>query len=77
MSDRETPVLIEAAVTAHRERDREGRVVPSAAWWDLSPQDLDTLFVEQTVARELERAIDADGMSGTMRAVLARFRGIA
>ena len=77
MSDRETQALIEAAVSAHRERDREGRIVPPPAWWDLAPQDRDTLFVEQAVAREMERAIDREGLSGTARIVLARIRGFA
>jgi hypothetical protein len=71
MSDRATQSLIEAATTPHRERDREGRIVPAPAWWDLSPQDLDELFVQQTFAREIERAIDVEGLSSTARAVLA------
>lgn len=72
MSDRETQGLIEAATTAHRERDREGRILPPPAWWDLSPQDLDAVFEEQAFAREIERAIDSQGRSGTVRAVLER-----
>lgn len=72
MSDRETQALVEAATTAHRERDRDGRIVPSPAWWDLSPQDLDAVFEEQAFAREIERVIDPRGHSGTARAVLER-----
>ena len=70
MSEHEA--LLEAATTPHRERDRDGRIVPAPAWWDLSPEELDLLFVEQTVAREMERAIDSGGLSGTVRAVLER-----
>lgn len=64
--------LIEAAVTAHRDRDREGRLVPPAAWWDLSPEDAAELFRRQLVTRVLERAADPAGRSTTVRAVLGR-----
>jgi hypothetical protein len=75
MSDRETRALIEAAITPHRERDAEGRIVPPPAWWDLAPEALSELFEEQVLAREFERAVDADGESGTVKAVMARIRG--
>jgi hypothetical protein len=67
--------LIEAALTPYRERDREGRLVPPPEWWDLAPERLDVLFREQILAREVERAIDTEGLSGTARAVLRRIRG--
>ncbi len=72
MSGRELDVLIEAGVTAHRERDLEGRLVPPAAWWDLSPEDLDELFRRQVLTRELERALDPSGQSAAVKAVLGR-----
>ncbi|HEY6866593.1 MAG TPA: hypothetical protein VI792_05005 [Candidatus Eisenbacteria bacterium] len=72
MSDREHDTLIEAALTAHRERDPEGRLIPPPAWWDLPPQALDELFRAQVLAREVERRADAAGWSGTVRAVMAR-----
>lgn len=75
MSERATDLRIEGAVTARRERDVEGRIVPSPGWWDLSPEDLDALFLEQTFAREVERVLDPQGMSGTVRAVLAVIAG--
>jgi len=75
MSDRETPALIEAAVTAFRERDRDGRIVPPSAWWDLPPEALDQLYREQSFARDVERATDPAGESGTVKAVLARILG--
>ena len=74
MSDRETQALIEAAVTPYRERDTDGRIVPSPAWWDLPPEALDELFVEQLLARDIERAVDPEGLSGTGKAVLGRIR---
>ena len=72
MSDPANQTLVEAAVTAHRERDAEGRIVPPPAWWDLPPEALDELFVQQVLSREIERALDPTGNSGTVQAVLAR-----
>ena len=46
--------------------------MPPPAWWDLPPEALDQLFAEQALARELERAVDPEGESGTVKAVLAR-----
>ncbi len=77
MSDRDVRELVEAAITPHRERDPDGRIVPPPAWWDLSAEALDELFVEQALAREIERAVHADGDSGTVRAVMARIVGSA
>ncbi len=71
-SQREQESLLEAAVTPYRERDREGRLVPLPAWWDLSPEAREELFSRQLGRRALERAIDPDGQSATVRAVLAR-----
>jgi hypothetical protein len=75
MNDQETRALIEAAVTPFRERDHDGRIVPPPAWWDLPPEALDTLHVEQAFAREVERAMDPAGESGTVKAVMARILG--
>lgn len=72
MIDRETDVRIEAAVTPYRERDREGRLVPPAEWWDLSPEAMTELFARQALTREIERAADPQGWSGTVRAVMGR-----
>jgi hypothetical protein len=68
--ERET--LIEASVASHRERDREGRIVPPRAWRDLPPEACEEVFRRQLLTRELEKATDPDGLSGTARAVLAR-----
>jgi hypothetical protein len=72
MSERERDVLVESCVTAFRERDAEGRLMPPAAWWDLPPEALDELYAQQLLAREFERALDPRGLSATARAVLAR-----
>ena len=72
MSSDETGALIEAAVTAYRERDADGRIIPPPAWWDLAPEALDELFAEQALAREIERAMDPAGESATAKAVMGR-----
>lgn len=74
MSAREQDVLVESCVTAFRERDAEGRLKPPAAWWDLPPEALDELYAQQLLAREIERALDPQGLSATARAVLTRIR---
>lgn len=72
MTDAERDALIEQAVTAYRERDVEGRVVPPPAWWDLAAGDLDELYRRQVQQRALERALDPGGANATIAAVLAR-----
>ena len=74
MKDAPRDLLLEAATTAFRERDASGRIQPSAAWWDLAPADRDALHARQLEARALERALDPDGLSSTIRAVLPRLR---
>lgn len=70
MTEAEREVLIEQGVTAHRERDLEGRPVPPPAWWDLAVEDLDEVYRRQVAQRALERAIV--GSTATVRAVLDR-----
>ena len=72
MADEPKDVLIEAAVSAFRERNAFGRILPASAWWDLAPEDREALFGRQLESRLLERAIDPDGLSSTARAVLER-----
>ncbi len=65
--------LIEAAATAYRERDAAtGRIQPSPAWCDLTPDGREAVFRLQYDSRLLERALDADGLSTTVKAVLRR-----
>jgi hypothetical protein len=65
-------VLVEAAITAFRERDAWGRILPSPAWADLAPAEREALFEAQAIARSLEAALDDDGMSSTGRVVARR-----
>ena len=75
MNARQRDALLAAAATAFRETDREGRLVPPPAWWDLPAEAREKLFELQVVEREMERAAAPDGASGTVRAVMARIRG--
>ncbi len=67
-------ILIEGAVTAHRDRDPEGRVLPSPDWMDLSPGDRERLFEIQLATRILERREGASGLSTTARTILSLSR---
>jgi len=66
--------LIEATVAASREQDEHGRIVPPPAWWDLPPEALDEVYERQLLSRRLERLLDAEGHSTTVKTVLRRLR---
>jgi len=72
---RNLDLLVEAAASAYRERDRDGRILPSPAWHDLPAEARESLYEEQSSSRALERALDSEGLSATVRAVLARIAG--
>ena len=62
--------LIESAISAQRDQDREGRVEPSPAWWDLGPEAREELYRLQLVTRVIEKAVT--GVSGTVQAVMMK-----
>lgn len=66
--------LIEQVVGAFRERDPDGRIKASPAWHDLETADREVAFAETLTQRSLEAALDADGLSSTAKAVLARIQ---
>ncbi len=72
MSEGPKSALLEQVVSAHRERDAEGRPIPPPAWWDLSPRDTDEVMHRQLEQRALERALDPRGWNATVVAVLRR-----
>ncbi len=74
MTDEPKDLLIEEATSAFRERNAWGRVLPSPAWLDLPPADRELLFERQLASRIIERALEPDGRSSTIRAVLSRLR---
>lgn len=77
MTNPDRDALIEATVTAFRERDASGAVAFSPAWWDLSVADREAAFRLQLASRYLEQAMDPKGLSTTARAVVDRALGIA
>lgn len=77
MTESEREILIEAATTAYRERDRDGRILPSPAWADLLPDDRERAFDEQASSRLLEAVWDDSGLSATGRAVVQRAAWLA
>jgi len=72
----ETRQLIEEATTAWRPRTPDGTILPHPAWADLDPDSRLTAFEETVVSRRLERGLDSQGLSTTVRAVLGRVRHV-
>lgn len=72
---RDLDLLIEAAASAYRERDRDGRILAAPAWHDLPVEAREALYEAQSSWRALERAFNREGLSATVRAVLARIAG--
>lgn len=72
MRDESNDILLEQAASAYRERDLSGRILPSPAWWDLSPESRDILCQNQLQSRLLESIIDPQGYSSTVHAVMNR-----
>jgi hypothetical protein len=71
----ERDALIEAAAAAWRPRDADGRVREHPGWHDLDATGREEAFEAARINRTLEAALDPDGMSSTVRAVLRRLRG--
>jgi hypothetical protein len=71
MTERER--LIEEAASAWRPRGVLG-VHPHPAWADLDAAGRRAAYELARAMRRLEAALDADGLSTTARAVLARIR---
>lgn len=71
--DRET--LVEQAASAFRGRDPHGRVLAHPAWHDLDEAGRVEAFEVAARLRRMEAALDPEGQSATVRAVLARIGG--
>jgi hypothetical protein len=67
--------LIEAAAGAWRPRRPDGSLGPHPAWADLDEAGRREAFEAARLSRRLEAALDAEGLSSTARAVMARIRG--
>ncbi len=64
--------LIEEALTAWRPTAMDGRVRGHPAWHDLDPADRVAVHHAAEQLRQMEAALDPDGLSTTGRAVLDR-----
>ena len=74
-SDRERDALIESAATAWRPRGGASGIRRHPAWADLDAAGRVAAYERARQLRRLEAALDADGLSTTAKAVLARVRG--
>ena len=69
-----TDPLIEQVITAYRSRGVNGEIIDSPAWHDLAPTQRLIAFELTLLQRQLEQAIDHEGLSTTVKAVLARIK---
>jgi hypothetical protein len=67
-------LLIEQVAGAYRP-PAHGELRYHPAWHDLGPASRERAFDRACALRELEAALDPDGLSTTARAVLARIAG--
>lgn len=74
MSDPDDDTLVEAVAGAWRERDAYGVVRSHPAWHDLDAKGRDAAWARAAQSRKIEAALDPDGLSSTVRALLARIR---
>jgi hypothetical protein len=72
---REEELLLEEVTTAHRERRADGSVKSHPAWHDLDEAGKREAFEATVLVRKLEAAIDVEGQSSTVHAVLRRITG--
>jgi hypothetical protein len=76
MTPQEREALIEAVTSAFRPRDAiTAELRASDAWHDLDEAARLEAFERTIAIRELEAALDGEGLSTTARAVLARIEG--
>jgi len=65
---------VAAACSAWRPRDPRGGLRFHPAWHDLDASGREAVFEATLGLRELEAALDPEGLSTTARAVLTRIR---
>ena len=74
MTAEERELLSAAAATAWRPTDADGSPRAHPAWHDLDEPGRRELFAITAQLRAIEATLDRDGLSSTVRAVLARIR---
>jgi len=70
----EEELLLEQVTSAHRERGVDGAVRSHPAWHDLDEAGREAAFDATVELRKLEAALDPQGQSSTIRALLSRIR---
>ena len=66
--------LVEQALSAWRPSGRDGGVRGHPAWHDLDPAGRQEVYQQTLRLRQLEAALDPQGLSTTAQAVLARIK---
>ncbi|MEW5739290.1 MAG: hypothetical protein AB1938_10215 [Myxococcota bacterium] len=69
---REEELLFEQVLSAHRARGVDGAVKSHPAWHDLDEAGRKEAYEETARLRRLEAAMDPQGHSTTVKALLAR-----
>ncbi len=72
---RDEELLLEEVTSAHRARGASGEVKSHPAWHDLPADARRAAFDATFSLRKLESALDPEGQSTTVKAVLSRIRG--
>jgi hypothetical protein len=72
MARPDTDLLIEQAVSAWRPASPSREILPHPAWCDLPPATRAAAIDSTLRSRTVEIALDPEGLSGTVRAVLRR-----
>ena len=68
----EEELLLKQVTSAHRERGFDGAIRSHPAWHDLDEAGREAAFDATLDLRKMEAAIDAEGYSATVRALLSR-----
>lgn len=71
---REEELLLEQVTAAHRERHADGTIRSHPAWHDLDDAGKNEAFEATVELRKMEAAMDPQGQSSTVRAVLSRIQ---
>ncbi|MEO8878359.1 MAG: hypothetical protein ABI461_22400 [Polyangiaceae bacterium] len=74
LTPEERNTLISSVSSAHRERDAYGEIRAHRAFYDLDETGRVEAHDQTARTRALEAAANADGLTSTARAVLARIR---
>ncbi len=72
---RDEELLLEQVTSAHRERGVDGAIHSHPAWHDLDDEGRREAFEATVALRQMEAALDPQGQSSTVRALLARITG--